>query len=199
MKTLRYISALLLTFSAASSFAVGLYVEPMLTYEGSSKTELDWPSPFQNSEGSVEGLGLGARVGMHAGDVILLAADLRYSKPQFKDSTNNMDVGADQFNYGVMAGVQTPVFGIRLWGTYVLGSELNPEEDNGVDAKFTEGKGFRVGAGVHLAMVSVNLEYQDLKYDKTTIENGGVFSGSELDYDLTNRSYILSVGFPFEL
>jgi hypothetical protein len=201
VKTFKIIPALLISLFATSSYAAsggGLFVEPFVTYEAGSKTELDWPSPFQNSEGSSEGLGVGARIGGHVADIVFIAADLRYSKPQFKDSTNNMDVGADQYNYGATVGVQTPFAGIRVWGSYILGSELNPQEDNGVDAKFTDGKGYRVGAGIHLAMVSLNLEYQDLKYEKTTIENGGVFAGTELDTDLTNKSYILSVGFPFE-
>lgn len=201
MKTFKLLPALLISLFATSSYAVssgGFYVEPMVTYEGSSKTELDWPSPFDNSTGSSEGLGVGARLGMHASEIVFLAADVRYSKPQFKDSTNGLDAAATQYNYGVTLGAQTPVLGIRVWGSYIIGSELNPDEDNGVDVNFTDGKGYRVGAGVHFAFVSVNLEYQDLKYDKTKIEGGGVFSGSELDTDLTNKSYILSVGFPIE-
>ncbi|KYG66412.1 hypothetical protein AZI86_05015 [Bdellovibrio bacteriovorus] len=199
MKILKTLPTLLLvSLLATTSQAAGLFVEPLVTYEGSSKTEIDWPTPWQNSSGSVEGLGIGARLGMHAGDILLLAADVRYSKPQFKDSSNNIDTASNQYNYGLMVGAQTPFLGIRVFGTYILGGELNPDEDNSVDAKFTEGTGYRVGAGVHFAFVSVNLEYQDMKYNKTTLESVGPFAGPDLDYDLTNKSYILSVGFPFE-
>lgn len=202
MKNLSLIPALLIGLFATSAHAVssgGLFVEPMLTYEGSSKTEIEWTPALNSSSGSSEGFGLGARLGLHASEAVFLAADVRYSKPQFKDSAVNTDVGASQYNYGVTVGVQTPVLGIRIWGSYIFGGELNPDEDNSFDVKFTDAKGYRIGAGVHFAFVSLNLEYQDLKYDKTTIENGGgIITGAELDSDLTNKSYIFSVGFPLE-
>lgn len=192
-------AVLLISLFATTSHAVGLFVEPLVTYEGSSKTELDWPTPFQSSTGSVEGLGVGARLGGHINEIFLVAADVRYSKPQFKNSANNIDVASNQHNHGVMVGAQTPFLGIRITGSYILGGELDPDAGNNVNAKFTEGTGYRVGAGMHFAFVSVNLEYQDMKYNKTTLESVGPFAGPDLDYDLTNKSYILSVGFPIEL
>lgn len=203
MKALKLIPALAVSLFATSALAVssgGLFVEPLVTYETSSKTEIEWSPSLDNSSGSSEGLGVGARLGLHASEVVFLAADARYSQPQFKDSTINTDVKATQYNYGVTLGAQTPVLGIRVWGSYIIGGELNPDSDNSVDVKFTDAKGYRIGAGMHFAFVSVNLEYQDLKYDKTTIENGGgIISDAELNSNLTNKSYILSVGFPIEM
>jgi len=50
-------------------------------------------------------------------------------------------------------------------------------------------------------MVSINLEYQSLKYDKTTLEKLGPFSvGTDLGSSkLTNNSYVVSVSFPIGL
>ena len=70
-----------------------------------------------------------------------------------------------------------------------------------VDVKFSEAKGYRVGAGVKLGITSVNLEYQNLTYDKTKLEEAGVFSPgySRSDVELENSSWILSVSFPIAI
>lgn len=175
----------------------GLFVEPMITYESSSSS-IDYPAPFSNSTGSVNGAGIGVRLGGHVMDAIFLAADVRYSKPQFKDSTNNLDAASTSMNYGAVVGFQMPMLGLRVWGGYVFGGELSPEESNGVEFKFSDPKGYRVGAGIHVLMVSINLEYQALKYDKTTLETlGGFSANTNLDSSkLTNNSYVASVSFP---
>lgn len=91
--------------------------------------------------------------------------------------------------------------GLRVWGGYVMGGELDPEKDKNVDAKFKDAKGYRVGAGIKLGIASLNLEYQDLKYGTTEIEEAGVFTpGSNYnDVNLKNKSFILSVSFPIAI
>lgn len=187
-------------FSSAAFAESGLFIEPSLTYE-SSASSIDYPSPFSNSTGTVNGAGIGLRLGGHVMDILFLAADVRYSRPQFKDSTNNLDATATSINYGGVVGVQTPVLGLRVWGGYVFGGELHPEVSNNVEFKFSDPKGYRVGAGLRILMVSVNLEYQSLKYDKTTLEQIGPFATNVSldDSKLTNNSYIVSVSFPLAL
>lgn len=189
-----------IAFSLISMAESGPFIEPSLTYESSSSS-IDFPSPFTNSSGSVNGAGLGLRLGAHVMDTLFIAADVRYSRPQFKDSSNNLDALATSINYGGVIGVQTPILGLRLWGGYVFAGELHPEESNNVQFKFSDPKGYRFGAGLRILMLSVNLEYQSLKYDHTSLEKIGPFApNTSLDSSqLTNNSYIVSVSFPLSL
>ena len=163
---------LILTAAALFSFASfadsgGLYVEPGVTYQ-SYKSSITYPAPFSNSTGNVNGFGLVARLGFHIDEAFFVAADARYSHPDYKDSTNNLNSSATEYDLGPVVGIQMPVVGLRVWAGYILVSQLDPKGSNNVDYKFTDGTGYRVGAGFHVAMLSLNLEYQKLKYGKTT-------------------------------
>jgi hypothetical protein len=50
-------------------------------------------------------------------------------------------------------------------------------------------------------VVSLNLEYQDIKYDKATLEEFGPFSSGTSfgSVNLTDKSWIASVSFPIAL
>jgi len=100
-----------------------------------------------------------------------------------------------------MIGVQTPFFGIRVYGGYVVLGETNPEAGNqGFDVKFTEPQGARVGVDFHIGLVALNVEYQDLTYNKTKIESYGLVNASgESDVDFDTRGYTASLSFPMEL
>lgn len=186
--------------SAQGRSSGGLFVEPVVTYE-SSDSSVDYPSPFSNSSGDINGLGVGVRLGFHLNEAFFLAADGRYSMPKFKDSTNNYDASSVSTNWAGVAGVQMPNIGLRVWGAYIFGGEIDPEKSNNVDIKFANATGYRVGAGFRLAVISLNLEYQDLKYDKATLQELGPFApGSTFnDVELKNKSWIASVSFPLEL
>jgi len=84
---------------------------------------------------------------------------------------------------------------------YVVAGENNPDAGNqGVDLKFKEAQGWRLGAGVHIAAVGVNLEYQDLKYNSTEVESlGPVAVNNNTSVDADTKGYSLSVSFPIEL
>ena len=195
------ISVTLLGFSSNATAAVaGLFVEPSVTYE-SGTTDVNYPSPLSNSTGDQVGLGIGARLGFHVAEIFFLGADVRYSKPNFKDSSVSYDAESVATNWGPVVGMQMPIVGLRIWGSYVLGAELDPEKSGAFDVKFTKGTGYRVGAGFRLAMVSLNLEYQDLKYGTAHLEKIGPFApGSTFDnVDLESKLWIASVSFPFEL
>lgn len=179
----------------------GLFVEPMLTYER-GEGEIDFPSPVNSSDTDVDGFGVGARVGFHIHESIFIGADGRYSMPQFKDSSLDQKVDAKAWNYGPVVGFQMPTdIGLRVWGGYIMDGQLDPEKDQDVDEKFSDAKGYRVGAGVKLGITSLNLEYQTLKYDKTEIQEVGVFTPgySRGDVELENSTWILSVSFPIAI
>lgn len=93
-----------------------------------------------------------------------------------------------------------PVIGLRIWGQYVMDGKLDPEEANGFDYEFSKGKGYRVGAGFRVSIVSINLEYQDLKYSTKVKEVIGIpFDTTVDDSDLKTKGFILGVSFPLEL
>ncbi len=130
-----------LTFAKAEEVsAVGVFVEPMVLFE-STETSINYPTPFSNSTGRVDGFGLGARFGIHLVESVYLALDARYSMPQFKDSSVQYDAKAISTNWGPVLGVQMPVAGLRIWGSSILGGGLNPEKSGGLDVDFQNASG----------------------------------------------------------
>lgn len=176
----------------------GLFVEPAITYE-TSKSTLDWPAPFSDSTGSSKGFGLAARLGLHISEVVFIAADGRYSKPTFKNSANGYDATAEAMNLGAVLGVQMPEMGLRIWASSILTGSLNPERSQNTNVKFEDAKGYRVGVGFRVSSVSLNLEYQRLTYDKSTLEEVGPIAPGLGLGKLDDASYIASVSFPLEL
>lgn len=183
-----------------SSSPVGIFVEPAVTYE-TSNSSIHYPSPLSDSTGSLTGFGLGGRLGIHLSEIVFAGIDGRYSMPYFKDSSTNYGANATAANWGPVLGVQMPIVGLRVWGSYVMGGILDPENSGGYDVKFSEAKGYRIGAGFKVMIVSLNLEYQNLKYGATTLEKIGPFSpGTGFnDVNLTNDTWIVSASMPIGL
>ncbi len=176
----------------------GLFVEPALTYEAGS-TKATYPSPLSDSTGHTNGVGIGARVGFHIAEVIFAGIDARYSKPHFTDSSLNYGATATETNWGPVVGLQTPLIGLRVWAGYILGGDLDPDASGNVDVKYSSATGYRMGAGFRVMMVSLNLEYQQLKYGTTTLQQAGPLSGNLSNVKLNDDSWIASVSFPIEL
>jgi hypothetical protein len=91
--------------------------------------------------------------------------------------------------------------GLRAWASYIVGSNFNPEKSGSLDIEFKDASGYRIGTGLNFLMLSLNLEYQNIKYDKTILEQFGPFS-PEVNFDnvdLRNKSWIASVSFPYNL
>jgi hypothetical protein len=176
----------------------GLFVEPMVTYQ-TGDTKLDYPAPLDSSEEHVKGLGLGVRLGFHVWESVFLGVDARYSMPRYESSALDEAADAKAYNGGITLGAQTPVAGLRVWGTYLLTGELDPEGIGQVDVKYKDLKGYRIGAGLYIGVVSLNLEYENSKYDTTEFEKLGPISGDTDDITGDNKYYILSVSFPVSL
>jgi hypothetical protein len=179
---------------------IGLFIEPSLTYERSD-TSVNYPAPFSNSSGKADGFGIGARLGIHLKEVFFLGLDGRYSMPTFKDSSVSYDAKSVSTNWGPVAGLQMPNLGLRVWGGVILGGSLNPDRSGGLDINFKDTSGYRVGAGFRLLPISLNLEYQHLKYGQTILEQIGPFSTSTTFNNVTleNNSWVASASFPLEL
>lgn len=188
--------------SAQTSGSGGLlFVEPGATLTFGSKTKGNVDN-FDDSSGKANGFGLMGRAGFHVQEIFVVGADARYSFLDFEDSGLGGSVDATAFNYGPFVGVQMPNVGLRVWGTYVLGGSLDPKEIGSgltaIDAKASDAKGYRIGAGFRLASLSLNLEYQTLKYD-TVEKQGGLFPGNHDYIKFEDESWIASVSFPLEL
>lgn len=195
MKSVLFLAVL--SFSGLSfASSGGLFLEPSITYErGDSSINL--PSPVDDTSGKIEGFGAGLRLGFHIHEAIFLGLDGRYSLPTFKDSGLDQNVRARSYNYGPVIGIQTPTdIGLRVWGSYILGAEMDPNKDKDVDEKFKKGKGYRIGSGIKLGDASLNLEYQYINYNKTEIQEASVFTGDTSDVKMKNHSWIVSVSFP---
>ena len=178
---------------------IGIFVEPGITYEFSNAS-INYPAPFNDHDGNIHGFGLMGRVGFHVLDIIWIAADGRYSRPTFRDSTSDVDSSANAYNWGATAGIQTPIAGLRVWAGWILGAGVDPDAVNNFDVKYSSGSGWRVGAGLYVLSVSVNFEYQHIGYSDVEVQQFGPFtpntnfSGSEL----SNNSYVFSLSFPVE-
>lgn len=193
------IIALLSSSAQAALKKGGLFIEPMVTYE-KGNARVDFPSPFGSSTSTVDGFGLGARLGVHIFESVFIGADGRYSMPTYKNHDTGIDAKTTAYNYGPVIGVQMPTtLGIRVWTGYIMGGDMDLDKSKGVDLKFKDSYGYRVGGGIKLAMVSLNLEFQKIRYEKTELQNGGLFSGTTDKIKQTNDAFILSVSFPISL
>lgn len=181
----------------------GLFIEPLI-FAAQEDTEIktsQLPIVNDDTSGEARGYGIGLRFGGHVYESVLLGVDARYAKYEMSDSTFYSDVEADVYNVAPVIGLQTPWWGIRLMAGYVVAGESDPDSGNqGVDLKFKEAQGWRLGAGVHVAAVGINLEYQDLKYNSTEVESlGSVAVNNDTSVDSDTEGYSLSVSFPIEL
>ena len=191
-------SALIFNQANAQSDA-GLFVEPSVHYE-TGESSVNFPG-LGDSSGTSNGYGVGARLGFHVSEVLFAGIDGRYSQTQFKDSSANQDSKSNNYNVGPVIGMQMPNLGLRLWGAYVVDGEMNPEESRGFDVNFEDPTGPRLGAAFRFASLSLDVEYQQLKYGSSTLERVGAFdpNASFDNVNLQNDSWIVSLSFPVEL
>ena len=168
MKKIILLSSMMMAF-AGISFAQdssdnegGLFVEPMITWER-GRGDVNFPSPISSADTEIDGFGVGARFGGHVYNTVFLAVDGRYSIPKFKDNKINQDADAKAWNVGPVIGMQMPtLFGLRIWGGWIIAGGIDVDRSKNVKEEFKSGQGYRIGAGVKLALASINVEYQKL-------------------------------------
>lgn len=178
----------------------GFYIEPMISAIREDST-LNSAAIGGNTSGTTEGYGVGLRLGGHVSEVLFLGVDGRYAKMKQSDSFYDNN-SANIYNVAPMIGLQTPLWGVRILAGYVLLGENSPDANRqGVKLKFTEPRGWRVGAGLHAGPVGINLEYQDLKYNKADVQAlGSVASNVNITgIDESTKGYSLSLSFPVEM
>lgn len=179
----------------------GFYAEPFVTLSRDNSSIRTSEIPLaSDTSGRVDGAGLGARLGVHASEIVFLGVDARYQRSRMTDSFyENAD--GNMYNYGPVIGAQTPWYGVRAWASYVIGGEFDPKAGrSGLDVRFRDPRGYRVGAGLHYLSASINLEYQDLVYDTTQIQSiGRLTANQDSRIDFESRGFVVSLSFPLEL
>lgn len=190
-------------FSQTEPKKGGFFIEPMITYE-KTDLDIDYPAPLGSSSGDQKGLGVGARLGFHIYESVFIGVDGRYNKHDFENDSDDGDFKTDAsgHNYGLVVGFQLPTeVSFRVWGTYIINGALDPDEENSLDVKFEDAKGYRVGAGIMFGKISLNIEYQDLTYEKAKLQSIGGFdpNTSFSNVELDSKGYIASISFPFSL
>lgn len=180
----------------------GVAIEPMLIFgrdDATIKTS-QLPVIQDDTSATSENFGAGLKLGMHVGQIVTLGADGRYSRNKLSDSAYG-NASGDKWTLGPYVGAQMPVAGLRLFGTWVLAGDFDPEAGNqGFNVRFKDPQGYRVGAGFHVGPVSLNLEYESLKFNKTKVQSFGLVNGtanSEVDFE--SGGWLASVSFPLEL
>lgn len=172
----------------------GFFFEPSVIYENLGH-KLKYNGPSESKE-QINGPGIGLRLGGHVHDVFFLAADARFSQPNYKSDELGDDSKADSYNLAATVGLQTPIAGLRVWGSYILAGELDPKAILGTDIKLTGMNGYRVGVGFYVAVVSINLEYQNANYNNLTVQNQGLLPSPVITRSGNSDGYIASVSFP---
>lgn len=180
----------------------GFFIEPMIiaTQEDTTIKTSQLPVINDDTSGTSNGYGVGLRIGGHVNEIVNLGLDARYSKTSLDDSFYRK-ADSNAYDIAPTIGIQTPYYGVRLLASYVVAGESDPNAGyQGLDLKFKEANGWRVGAGVFIAAVSLNLEYQDLTYNSTEIQSFGSRTvNNATSVDANNRGYTLSLSFPVEM
>lgn len=201
MRNLRLTTGLVLltSFAAYAESKGGVFVEPMLTYE-TGASEVDFPSPAGSSESDIYGLGLGARLGFHIKENVFLGIDGRYSFPTFENDDTDINTSSTAYNFGPVVGIKLPSeSGVRLWAGYIMAGQMDIEEDQGINLKFKDASGYRIGGGIMISPVSLNLEFQQIMYSETELQDAGFFTGNTREVDAENKTFIFSVSFPISI
>ena len=192
MKYLRVLLFSVLGFICIQAQAVGFFLEPGVFYE-KGDNDVQWPSPLSSSTGTTKGMGVDLKLGVHFDSVVFIALDGAYSKVKFENSAVNYSADGTSTIYSAVVGGQFPVFGLRLWGGYVFGGALDPDKDGVNDVKFDDPKGLKLGVGFKIFVASLNVEYLDIKYDKSKVEAP---VSADFDSKLHNKVGLVSVSFP---
>jgi len=176
----------------------GLYLEPGVSYQELAGN-IDYPAGNQKgSQATANGFGIILKGGVHVYEQFFVAADARYGLLRFNDNSNEYRVNASSWDIAPVIGYQMPGIGMRIFAGYVLAGNLDPSSgSHDQDFKLTDPQGWRVGAGLKVQMVSVNIEWQQLRYQTTKWE-GQSSPLKQGDIRYNPQGIIASVTFPLE-
>ncbi len=176
------------------SNGTGLFIEPGVSYQVTNSL-LDIPASTANSTATTQGFGVVVRGGVHVMERFFVAADGRYALLKYADNANNFSVNATSWDIAPVIGMQMKDYGARLYAGYVLAGNLDPKGSRGVDPSFSDANGWRVGAGLKVQHVSVNIEWQRLHYGDASVKSGTTTTNG-VKYN--GEGLVASVTFPIE-
>jgi hypothetical protein len=133
---------------------------------------------------------------------MLSALQMLNAMPEFKDSSLGQKIRARSWNYGPVLGLQMPTgLSLRIWAGYIFDGQLDPNKDENVNEMFTDASGYRIGAGIKFSLISLNLEFQSLNYDKAEINEIGIFNPGyrASNINLDTSAWILSASMPISI
>lgn len=173
----------------------GLYLEPGITYQ-MTESNVNYSSGLGNSSAINRGFGVVTRGGIHLYERFFVAADARYALLKYKDNANNFSVSATSWDISPVVGMQMADYGVRVYGGYILAGNLDADGVHGFDPKFEEATGWRVGAGLKVQQVSVNIEWQKIHYGKAQVTSASGGQPTTIRYN--PEGIVASVTFPIE-
>ncbi len=176
----------------------GLFLEPSI-YVESGTGQFTSSTGIINFDGKLEGYGVGVKGGVHFADIWFGGLDIMYSMPKFTESNGRFSSNTKNILVGVVTGVQMPIVGLRVWGGFIPYGTLDQDKDRGLQMKFSNPSLFKLGAGMHVSMLSINLEYMWGKYGKSEITNDGSNFATFADAEAKQNVFMLGVSFPLML
>jgi hypothetical protein len=186
------LSAACVAQAEGDSNGTGLFLDPGVSY-GVASGNVDVPGA--GSLASTRGFGLVLRSGVHFYDRFFAAADARYAFLNFNDNASGVDVNATSWDIAPVIGCQWPEMGPRFYLEYVVAGNLDPASVNGKDLLFDQATGWRVGAGLKVQHLSVNIEWQRLHYGNNRLSSGGTTTTSVTH---SAEGLLASVTFPID-
>lgn len=182
-------------FAQSESNGTGLFLEPGVSYQVTT-SNFDYGSGISNSSAATRGFGVLLRGGIHVYERFFVAADARYGMLNFNDNSNNINAEATAWDIAPTIGMQMADYGARLYAGYVLAGNLDPKSANNIDIRLDDANGWRVGAGLKLQHLSVNIEWQRLHYGSSKITRPAGATLTNADYNA--EGLVASVTFPME-
>ena len=189
MKKLMVALGLTLGFSTAAH--AGLMIEPYLGYEMGKSTSINTTTAGQTTDGKLDGVDLGVRLGYKTPLMLWFALDAQLGvSGDYKPDTGSSATQKHNTYYGVV-GIDLPIL-FRAWAGYGFQDTFKTDTPYSSDIK---GKNFKLGAGfTGLPFISLNLEY--LKGTVDSISGGSLNSSN---VDGKTETYMVSVSLPLNL
>lgn len=188
--------ALVAALGISSAANAQLFVEPGITLE-QGNARFNEGSGIIGFSGDLKGLGVSLKVGGHINDIFFLSVDAMYSQPDF--SSTYYSTKTRSMLAGLTAGLQTPYEGVRVWASYLPLGNFDQDSSQGLQMKFSEPQIWKIGAGLRVSTVSLNLEYFTGRYNMSSVQNNGSTFAQFNHADAKRETWMLGVSFPYAL
>jgi hypothetical protein len=179
----------------------GLYLEPGAVYEfkGNGSINGNFAGGANLLSGNETGPGGTLRVGANVYKIFFAGLEGLYLRDTQDTRLGNFT--GNEYGGGVFAGVQMPwVVGLRVWGGYLPWVVDDFDKTNGFRPHFSDGRGWKVGAGFRVSIVSINVEYMRLNFHSASVDiDGGSSVGSSSDITHKQDAWLAGISFPLTL